>query len=55
MTAAPGNRGKRKPERRVPNATFRQLAVTRLNTVRALHPRSVVAPTTDDDRNGLVI
>ena len=42
MTAAPGNRGKRKPERRVPNATFRQLAVTRLNTVRALHPRSVL-------------
>ena len=42
MTAAPGNRGKRKPERRVPNATFRQLAVTRLNTVRALHPRSAL-------------
>ena len=41
MTAAPGNRGKRKPERRVPNATFRQLAVT-LNTVRALHPRSAL-------------
>ena len=40
MTAAPGNRGKRKPERRVPNATFRQLAVTRLNAVRALHSRS---------------
>ena len=42
MTAAPGNRGKRKPERRVPNATFRQLAVTRLNAVRALHPRSAL-------------
>ena len=33
-------RGKRNPERRVPNATFRQLAVIRLNAVRSLHSRS---------------